>query len=93
MTCELCILENKTNIYIENDDFIIMDCDSCFVPMIVWKDHTMSIPKSDINIMELRLTECAEMFYSDTPFFIDKKQRAVLEHLHWHAREVGAPLP
>jgi len=29
MTCELCILANKTNIYIENDAFIIMDCDSC----------------------------------------------------------------
>ena len=88
MTCELCILENKTNIYIENDDFIIMDCDSCFVPMIVWKDHIMSLPEPDINIMETFLIECAKQFYGDTPFFIDKKQRKIHEHLHWHARKV-----
>ena len=88
MTCELCILADKTFVYIENDAFIVMNCQSCLVPMIVWKDHTMSIPEPDVNIMEIFLTECAEQFYSDTPFFIDKKQRAVLDHLHWHARKV-----
>ena len=25
--------------------FIILDCDSCYVPMAVWKEHTMSIRK------------------------------------------------
>ena len=88
MICELCVLNNKTNIHIENEFFIIMDCDSCFVPMIVWKNHTMSIPEPDVNMMEIFLTECAEQFYDGTPFFIDKKQRAVLDHLHWHARKV-----
>jgi hypothetical protein len=29
MTCELCTLERKINIYIEDDHYIIMDCDSC----------------------------------------------------------------
>jgi|TARA_Y100000296_G_scaffold9954_1_gene11465 hypothetical protein len=56
--------------------------------MIVWKDHTMSIPESDVNTMETFLTECAEQFYGDTPFFIDKQQRSIFEHLHWHARKV-----
>ena len=88
MTCELCILADKTFVYIENDAFIVMNCNSCLVPMIVWKDHTMSIPEPDVNIMEIFLTECAEQFYGDTPFFIDKKQRSILDHLHWHARKV-----
>jgi len=89
MTCELCILENKTNIYIDDDLYIIMDCDSCFVPMMVWKDHTMSLPDPDIGVMlESQLSSCARMRWGDTPFFIDKKQRAVLEHLHWHARKI-----
>jgi hypothetical protein len=48
----------------------------------------MSIPDSDVNTMETFLTECAEQFYGDTPFFIDKQQRSVLDHLHWHARKV-----
>ena len=87
MTCELCTLERKINIYIEDDCYIIMDCDSCFVPMMVWKDHTMSLPNPDISVMlESQLSSCARMRWGDIPFFIDKKQRAVLDHLHWHAR-------
>ena len=88
MDCELCVLANKINVYIEDDNFIIMDCDSCFVPMIVWKDHTMSIPAPDVDTMEIFLKKCAKQFYGDTPFFIDKKQRSVLDHLHWHARKI-----
>ena len=88
MTCELCILKNKTNIYIENDAFIIMDCDSCLVPMMVWKNHIMSIQESDIAIITSHLNACAKQFYGDTPFFIDKKQRKILDHLHWHARKI-----
>ena len=87
MNCELCTLERKINIYIEDDCYIIMDCDSCFVPMMVWKDHTMSLPNPDISVMlESQLSSCARMRWGDIPFFIDKKQRAVLDHLHWHAR-------
>jgi len=84
--CELCLLKRRTNVYIDNEYFIIMDCDSCHVPMIVWKDHTMSVPKPDEQVMESFLTECGRQFYGDKPFFIDKKQRAVLDHIHWHAR-------
>ena len=66
-----------------------MDCDSCFVPMMVWKDHTMTLPYPDICIMlESQLSSCARILWGDTPFFIDKKQRAVLDHLHWHARKL-----
>ena len=87
MNCELCTLERKMNIYIEDDCYIIMDCDSCFVPMMVWKDHTMSLPNPDLSVMlESQLSSCARMRWGDIPFFIDKKQRAVLDHLHWHAR-------
>ena len=89
MTCELCTLERKINIYIEDDHYIIMDCDSCFVPMMVWKDHTMSLPDPDIGVMlESQLSSCARMRWGDIPFFIDKKQRAILDHLHWHARKI-----
>ena len=52
MACELCLLERRINVYIDNEYFIIMDCDSCHVPMIVWKDHTMYVPEPDKQIME-----------------------------------------
>ena len=44
-TCELCqnplpIIEK---LYDESDRWIVLDCDSCKVPMIVWKHHTMAL--------------------------------------------------
>jgi len=86
MECDLCLLKRRTNVYIDNEYFIIMDCDSCHVPMIVWKEHTMSVPEPDEQVMEAFLIECGRQFYGDKSFFIDKNQRAVLDHIHWHAR-------
>ena len=86
MECDLCLLKRKTNVYIDNEYFIIMDCDSCHVPMIVWKEHTMDVPESDEQVMEAFLTEVANRFYEGKSYFIDKNQRAILDHLHWHAR-------
>ena len=89
MGCDLCLLKRKINVYIDNEYFIIMDCDSCHVPMIVWKEHTMDVPDPDEQIMEAFLTEVANQFYESWDgknYFIDKNQRAVLDHLHWHAR-------
>ena len=84
--CDLCLLKRKSNVYIDNEYFIIMDCDSCHVPMIVWKEHTMDVPDPDEQIMEAFLTEVANRFYEGKSYFIDKNQRAVLDHIHWHAR-------
>ena len=87
MECDLCLLKRRTNVYIDNEYFIIMDCDSCHVPMIVWKEHTMDVPEPDEQVMEGFLIECGRQFYGyNSSFFIDKNQRAVLDHIHWHAR-------
>jgi len=87
--CDLCLLKRRTNVYIDNEYFIIMDCDSCFVPMIVWKEHTMDVPEPDEQMMKAFLIEVSNQFYESWDgkgYFIDKNQRAVLDHLHWHAR-------
>ena len=89
MDCDLCLLKRRTNVYIDNEYFIIMDCDSCFVPMIVWKEHTMDVPEPDKQMMKAFLIEVSNQFYESWDgkgYFIDKNQRAVLDHLHWHAR-------
>jgi hypothetical protein len=86
MECDLCLLKRKTNVYIDNEYFIIMDCDSCLVPMAVWKEHTMDIPEPDEQMMKAFLTEYGKQFYKNQSFVIDTHQRAVLDHLHWHAR-------
>jgi len=86
MECDLCLLKVRTNVYLENRFFIILDCKSCLVPMVVWKDHTMDVPEPDGQVMEAFLTEVANQFYGDKNYFIDKNQRDILDHIHWHAR-------
>ena len=86
MECDLCLLKVRTNVYLENRFFIILDCKSCLVPMVVWKDHTMDLPEPDGQVMEAFLTEVANQFYGDKNYFIDKNQRDILDHIHWHAR-------
>ena len=86
MACDLCLLKRRTNVYIDNEYFIIMDCDSCHVPMIVWREHTMDVPDPDKQMMEAFLTEVANQFYGGKNYFIDKNQREIFDHIHWHAR-------
>ena len=86
MDCDLCLLQRKRNVYIDNKYFIIMDCDSCLVPMVVWKEHTMDVPEPDEQMMKAFLIEVSNQFYEGKSYFIDKKQREVLDHIHWHAR-------
>ena len=70
-----------------------MDCMSCFLPMVVWRGdhgyyrkHTMDISEKDATEMENALNKVGEEKFGEGEFFIDKVQRQVPDHLHWHAR-------
>ena len=86
MECDLCKLERRINVYVENEYFIILDCDTCCVPMAVWKEHTMDVPDPDKQMMEAFLIEYGNQFYKNQSFVIDTNQREIFDHLHWHAR-------
>ena len=86
MKCDLCKLERRTNVYEDNKALIIMDCDSCNVPMAVWKEHTMHIDKMDESIMRGMLVDVGYEFYNGDSFRIDTVQNEIPDHLHWHAR-------
>ena len=84
--CDLCKLERLTNVYMDGSKFIILDCDSCLVPMAVWKEHTMEIDKYYSELMERMLHKVAKKFYgNEYAYRIDKVQRKIPNHLHWHA--------
>ena len=56
--CELCKLHTIIHLYEDSDPrWIILDCMSCIVPMVVWRlSHTMSIPIKDYcEILEIGL--------------------------------------
>lgn len=54
--------------------------------MAVWKYHVMKIPEEGSYVMEEMLKIHAEKFYGHTDFHIDKHQKKIPNHLHWHAR-------
>ena len=64
-----------------------MDCKICSIPMVVCKQHTMSPNVEILQKMEDKLNEIAKIFYKDIPFKIDKVQRRIPDHIHWHARK------
>jgi len=85
--CDLCELKIKTNVYLDNEYFIILDCKDCKIPMVVWKEHTMTVPEPDEQVMEGFLIECGRQFYGyNSLLVIDKNQRKIFDHLHWHVR-------
>ena len=84
--CELCNLEKKTHWYIECDDFVVCDCTVCGVPQVVLLEHTMT-PRAEVLIkMENALRAIAQE--KMLSFVIDKQQRKIPDHLHWHARRL-----
>ena len=88
--CPLCELKTILHTYDDSDPrWIIMDCMSCVLPMIVWRGeplHTMEISKKDWTVMENALIKIAEEKFGEGEFHIDKVQREIPDHLHWHAR-------
>ena len=91
--CSLCELKTILKVYDDSDSrWIIMDCMSCILPMVVWRGqplHTMKISKKDWSDMENALIKVGIKEFGEGEFYIDKVQNEVLDHLHWHARPHG----
>ena len=89
--CQLCQdpLPVIVKFYKETDKWIILDCMTCHVPMIVWKEHTMRITRAIREDITEALIEVADKHFGKYKYYIDKEQRSVFNHLHWHARPTG----
>lgn len=92
-TCELCILHTIEHEFFKNDDFIVMSCMNCKIPMVVPFEHIDPNSKTHQDLrkkMLAKLREVAKDFYKGKPFFIDKYENKIPEHMHWHARPIKA---
>jgi hypothetical protein len=52
----------------------------------------MTISPRDEADMERALQRVADKVFGRGNYFIDKKQRSILDHLHWHARPIEEKL-
>jgi len=79
MGCELCTLEKRTRWFYEDSEFIILECDTCHIPMIVWKYHGMNLTERKITYIK-KLSE--DLFGSQITF--REEQRKIKDHWHIH---------
>ena len=61
------------------DDFVICDCLSCNVPMVVFRYHTSSI---DRNLVQDAVNKCYEVFGREVSFRWE--MRTIKDHKHFH---------
>jgi len=84
-SCDLCALafdgEIKTPKHYEDDDFIIVDCLICRVPMAVLKEHRASFTDEEKE----RLLAIFKDLFGDK-HHPDFEQRRIPEHAHVHFR-------
>jgi hypothetical protein len=79
MTCELCLLEKRTKWYFENNEFAILECDTCNIPMCVWKQHGGAPSRRVITDMH---NKAKELFGPSITFRTQMKR--IPDHFHFH---------
>ncbi|MEO8601195.1 MAG: hypothetical protein ABI629_01325 [bacterium] len=93
--CELCDLHRTTTWYEEHEApfrFVIIDCDSCDVPMAVLGAHRAVPTDAEREHLRQTLARLADAKYPDGWFF-DDHMRQIPDHYHLHARPYPSWLP
>ncbi|MEA2624705.1 MAG: hypothetical protein QOD06_750 [Candidatus Binatota bacterium] len=86
--CELCQLSRTTHWYAELDrpfPFVVIDCDSCDVPMAVLGEHRRAASDEERQVMTRALAEVADAKFPQG-WFLDDHMRQIPDHYHAHAR-------
>jgi hypothetical protein len=86
MACLLCTLEERTQWYTETPQWVVLQCDTCGVPMAVWRQHTEAIPETEKSAMLAELARVADLELGAGRWWLDSVRRMIPEHPHWHAR-------
>jgi hypothetical protein len=84
----LCDAAPITERYYDDDVCWVAECDSCWVPMVVWREHD-PLPSADTKAaLHARLLEVVARHFDYQPW-IDDNMRNIPDHYHAHARPKG----
>ena len=83
--CELCEASPFTEWFHSDDLCWIAECDSCAVPMVVWRTHDPLPPPEIRAALHDRLTVVMHATNAGA-FWIDDTLRSIPDHYHAHAR-------
>jgi hypothetical protein len=84
--CELCEAARLSDWFFEDDLCWVAECESCNVPMVVWKAHDPSPPEEVRVVLFDRLGAVVQAHYEAVDFYIDDRLRSIPTHYHAHAR-------
>lgn len=71
--------------FYEDDECWIAECESCAVPMVVWRQHDPS-PNEETRLrLHGKLFDVVAQFFEFEPR-IDDNMRTIPDHYHAHAR-------
>ena len=80
--CPLCERESITKCYYEDEKIWIIDCDTCKIPMVVWKEHINKINSDKLSYIILMINRV----FPRNKFQIDMNMRMIKDHFHLHLR-------
>lgn len=84
----MCQASRFTEWFYEDDECWIAECESCLVPMVVWKIHEARPDDAVVERLHRRLIEVVGAVFSDE-LYVDDNMRAIPDHYHAHARGRG----
>jgi hypothetical protein len=86
--CELCEAARMSEWFFEDEECWIAECESCSVPMVVWREHDASPGDEVKQRLHQKLESVVEMYFT-FEMRIDDNMRTIPDHYHAHARPKG----
>ena len=86
--CDLCEAARYTEWYHDDDICWVAECESCSVPMVVWRQHGVNPPDADRQHMLEVLGGVADRVHGSEVgvWWLDDDMRSIPDHFHVHAR-------
>jgi hypothetical protein len=92
-SCELCEAARFTTWFYEDELCFALECESCGVPMVVWRQHGSDPPAAERARMLEVLASVAEAVLGKDAYRLDTVMRQIPGHFHAHARPRMGPGP
>lgn len=89
--CELCEAAPITPWHHEDAVCWVADCESCDLPMVVWKQHGTEPPEAEVAHMVEVLGRIADRELGEDRWRLDAVRRQIPDHFHAHARRRWLP--
>lgn len=80
--CDLCVLERCTRWYWESKYFVVLDCRTCGVPMVVLKRHSLDLTEDEQVELDSIAQEMPDLQMGN--FTFRGTMRKIPDHWHQH---------